>query len=175
MTVSTQATEDLTATARNMVDSALAVATGRLAATSPAETLERVIGGDQAALAYFRHELAHQVAMLLLLSDRHLIALYLDHDLPEAEDCVPSELRLTDPIQLVVCVERETAALSGLVRAVDRSLCGVLSQWQGTAGEGLVIATMIQPVEVRRLHARVNGFRPPPTLLVSRGGENGPR
>jgi hypothetical protein len=175
MTVSTQATEDLTATARNMVESALAMATGRLASTCPAETLQRVIGGDQAALAYFRHELAHQVAMLLLLSDRYVIAVYLDHDLPEAEDCVPPELRLADPIQLVVRVERETAALSGLVRAVDRALCGVLAHRQGMAGEGLVVATMIQPVEVRRLNARVNGYRPAPALLVSRGGESGTR
>jgi hypothetical protein len=166
--VATPMIEDLTQTARSMVESAVAVATGRLKAESPSEVRALVACDDQPALEYFRHELAHQIAMLVMLADHNVIAVYLEHDLPEAEECAPPDLRLADPIQLVLNVERETAALSGLVRAIDRAICGVVASWRVTECEGFITATMVQPSHVHRLRARVNGYRPAPSLLVSR-------
>jgi hypothetical protein len=161
-------TEDLMLTARSMVESALAVATGRLKAASPSDTRALVERDHHPALEYFRLELAHQIAMLMVLSDQNVVAVYLDHVGPEAEERALPGLRLADPIQLVLYVERETAALSGLVHALDRAICGVVASWRVAECEGLITTSIVQQTDARRLHTRVNGYRPALSLLVSR-------
>jgi hypothetical protein len=160
--------EDLTQSARNMVDGALAVTTGRLRLEDPEVALGRVVDNEATALEYFRHELAHQIAMLLLRMDSQVITVYKEHELPEAEEFGTPPLRLTDPIRLVVYSERETAALRSLVEALDQSLVDVLSGHCGNVPCGLIDVDIIDQAQARRVNASAGGFRPPPMELVSR-------
>jgi hypothetical protein len=161
--------EDLSTATRNIVDGAVAVTTGRLHLDSPEEASARILNEDVTALEYFRHELAHQIAMLLLRMDSEVIAVYKEHEIPEAEEFGTPSLRLNDPIHLVVYSQRETAALRSLIEAVDRSLVDVLSERCGSIAPGLIHADIIDDgVQARRVNASAGGFRPPPTKLVSR-------
>jgi hypothetical protein len=160
--------EDLTLSTRNMVDGALAVTTGRLHLEDPEQAFERVVHNDVTALEYFRHELAHQIAMLLIQMDPQVVTVYKEHELPEAEEFGTPQLRLTDPIRLVVYSERETAALRSLVGALDQSITDVLSEHCGRVASGLIDVDIIDEVRARRVNASAGGFRPPPMELVSR-------
>jgi hypothetical protein len=163
--------EDLATSARNMVDGAIAVTTGRLHLDDPDDAFYRVLNNDEIALEYFRHELAHQVAMLLIRMDPRVIAVFKEHELPEAEEFGAPYLRFSDPVHLVVYSHRETAALRCLCNALDGSLVDVLSEYCGRIAPGLLHIDIINQAQARRVSASAGGFRPPPTMLVSRGSE----
>lgn len=160
--------EELAPAVRNMVDGAIAVATGLLHIDQPDETQRRLAEADRAAIDYFRHELAHQVAMVVLRSDANVSAVYKEHELPEAEELGSPDVSLADPIRLVVYSERETAALRSLLGALDDSLARELSDRGITVPSGLILADVLDPAEVSLAGARSRGFRPPPTLLATR-------
>lgn len=160
--------EDLTRSTRNMVDGAIAVTTGRLHLDHPQDALERILANDLTALEYFRHELAHQVGMLLVRMDSDVATVYMEHELPEAEELGTPALRLTDPVHLVIRADRETAALRSLVRAIDSSIVDVLSEYCGRIAAGLILVDIIDQDQARRINASAGGFRPPATILVSR-------
>ncbi len=158
--------EDLTLAATNMVDGAIAVTTGRLHLDNPAEAFMRVRDNDVTALEYFRYELAHQIAMLSSGMDPTINAVYLEHELPEAEELGTPALRVTDPVHLVVYSEHQTAALRSLFEAIDRSLVDVFEQRGINAAPGLITIDIIDQQEARRVSASAGGFRPPPVTLV---------
>ncbi|TVR73915.1 MAG: hypothetical protein EA415_06740 [Sphaerobacteraceae bacterium] len=160
--------EDLSRASRNMLDGAIAVTTGRLHLESPSEALDQILENELSALEYFRHELAHQVGILLVRMDCSVTAVYKEHELPEAEELGTPALELTDPIYLVVRAERETAALRALVEAIDSSLVDALSAHCGRIAPGLIHVDIIDQAQARRVVERAGGFRPPPTILVSR-------
>jgi hypothetical protein len=163
--------QDLVTSARNMVNVAIAVTTGRLHLDTPEEALQRLLSNDTFALDYFRHELAHQVAMLLLQMDSSVITVYKEHEIPEAEELGTPDLRLTDPVHLVVYSRRETAALRSLTSALDQSLVDVLSSYCGQVAPGLLNIDIIDEAQARRVTASAGGFHPPPTELASRSSE----
>jgi hypothetical protein len=171
MIVTTGTVQDLRASAKNMVDGAIAVTTGRLHLDRPADTLERIINNDSTALEYFRHELAHQIAVLLIQMDPSVGSVYKEHELPEAEELGTPMLNLGDPLFLVVYSRRETAALRSLASALDQSLVDVLSEFSGSIAPGLLHIDIIDEVRARRANARAGGFRPPPTKLVERSSK----
>lgn len=163
--------EDLSTSARNMIDVAIAVTTGRLHLDDPAVVFQRVLDDDATALGYFRHELAHQVAMFLMRMDPSVHAVYKEHELPEAEELGTPSLRLADPVHLVVYSERETAALRSLAHALDSSLVDGLGERCGPIAPGLIDIDIIDQAQARRVNASAGGFRPPPTMLASRWSE----
>jgi hypothetical protein len=164
----TTVVEDLARSVRNMVDGAVAVTTGRLHLDRPEHALERLLSDELTALEYFRHELAHQIGMLLIRMDSGVEAVYKEHELPEAEELGTPSLKLTDPVHLVVRADRETAALRSLVSAIDSSVVDVLSDYCGRIAPGLIHVDIINQAQARRVVGRAGGFRPPPTILVSR-------
>ncbi len=160
--------EDLALSAGNMVDGAIAVSAGRLHLEDPSQALTLLIEHDATALEYFRHELSHQIAMALMRFDGSVQAVYKEHELPEAEEFGTPQLRINDPLYLVVYSERETVALRSLICALDRSLVDALSEHCGQMAPGLINAEIINPAHARRVYASAGGFRPPPVKLVSR-------
>lgn len=168
MVQATRVGVDLIPAAENMVDVAVAVATGRLNLQNPDETRALLAGNDRAALEYFRHELAHQLSMLIMRTDTNVLAVYKEHEIPEAEEFGTPALSLADPLYLVVYSERETAALRSLISALDQVLAEVLSDRINTVRSGLIVVETVNPARSRSAIARARSFRPPPMLLVSR-------
>jgi hypothetical protein len=169
MVQATSTIEDLARAAENMVAGAIAVTTGRLHLDDPWEAFERVRADDAPALEYFRHELAHQIAMVLTRMDPSVVEVYMEHELPEAEEFGTPHLRVNDPVHLVVYSERETAALRSLIDAIDRSIVEVLHGRELNVAPGLIRVDIIDQAQARRVNASAGGFRPPPVRLVSQG------
>jgi hypothetical protein len=168
MIQATSVVEDLAVSARNMVDVAIAVTTGRMHLDDPSDARTMVFGNDAAALQYFRHELAHQVAMLLMRLDSSVVDVSLEHELPEAEEFGTPNLDIADPIRLIVQADRNSAALRSLISAIDTSLVDVLCAECGRIAPGLINVEIIDQAQARRFSSRAGGFRPPPTILVTR-------
>ena len=162
--------EDLSVAAGNMIAGAVAVTTGRLHLDDPAEAFERVRQNDVFALEYFRYELAHQIAMIATRMDPTIQAVYMEHELPEAEELGTPTISVTDPLHLVVYSEHQTAALRSLFEAIDRSLVGVLEARGISTAPGLIRVDIIDQAEARRVSASAGGFRPPPITLVHKDG-----
>jgi hypothetical protein len=164
----TQTIEDLGRATRNMIVGAIAVTTGRLNLERPDDAMARVEVGDSTAIEYFRYELAHQVGILLVRSDENVIAVYKEHEIPEAEELGSPDTELSDPIDLVVYSERETAALRSLINAIDQSLAEALSERCGKVLSGVISAAIITPHQAKRTFSLANSLRPRPALLISR-------
>jgi hypothetical protein len=168
MVSTTEVQHDLHYSARQILSAAVAVATGRLNLDDPVIAEEQVCRGNSPAIEYVRHEIARQVAGLILRTDHNVIAVYEEHQLPEAEEMDTPEPGIADPINLVVYSQLETAALRSLIDAIDQAIAEALAERWGNVSPGVISAEIVDEARSKRLHVRANGFRPPPTLLVSR-------
>jgi hypothetical protein len=161
-------TLDLVETASRMIDAAVAVTTGRLQRASVQETRQLLLRSDATALTYFRFELARQVAVMLVMMDPQVVAVFEDQDVPEAEEVAPPAPTLADPIRLIVHAEFETVALTALVRAVNDALSRAISDAFLQPPDRLVQTTIVDDRHNRLLRARAFGFRPAPIMLAAR-------
>ncbi len=161
-------TEDLAYACRSIVAGSIAVTTGRMDLESPAETVMRIQSGDMDAIEHLRHELAGQIAWLIVRADDSVRSVFLEHNVPEAEEMEPPEVGLSDVIRLVVYSERKTAALGSLLDALDQALVDAMSEHVGRLSPGFVQAEIVDREEARRIRSGLRGFRPSPMWLASR-------
>ena len=168
MTGTTQVLDDLHYVMQQAVTAAIAVATGRLDLDDPAITTAKVREGHGPAIEYVRHEIARQVAGMLVREDDNVLAVYEEHVLPEAEEMSPPPPSLADPINIVVYSQLETAAMRSMIDGIDRALVEALTEQWGEVSPGIISVEVIDAERSKRLNLRANGFRPHPTLLVAR-------
>lgn len=167
-TITDTAILDLAESAPNMVEAAVAVTTGRLNLASPLEVRRRIVRGDATAIGYFRFELARQVAAALLWMDRHVQAVYDEQDAPEAEEALPAEPTLDQPLRLFVEVDVETPALSAAVDALSDALSRAIDSMTPRPPRRLIEAIVIDERNRRLLQPGRYGYRPAPLLLAAR-------
>lgn len=158
---------DLVETADNMIDAAVAVATGKLHCTSPRDTRCRLVKGDPLAISYFRFELARQVAVALVMMDPHVIAVYEDQDVPPGDELEPAEASLTEPLRLFIEVAFQTAALRSLIESLNEALAETISNILPVPPGGMIDAIVVDDGNSRLLRAKAFGYRPAPLLLAS--------
>lgn len=160
---------DLEGTARNMVDAAVAVTTGRLHLASPLEVRRRIVRGDATALTYFRHELARQVATTLLWIDRRVQAVYEEQDVPPGEEVVPEEPAIDQPLRLFIEVDVSSPALGAAVDALSDALSAAIDSMSPRRPRRMIDAIVVDARERQRfLRSSRDGYRPPPLLLAAR-------
>lgn len=160
-------TIDLAALAPRLVEAAVAVTTGRMHLSATSDTRRRLIQGDAVAAGYFRHELARNVAALLLHLDSNVVGVYEEHDLPEAEEMAPEQPACFDPLRLIVCVEVRTPAIDVVIRGLGQALADASSLEALIPGGSLLQASIVERRDAR-LRPRALGFRPAPTVLAER-------
>lgn len=168
MSYSPRSTVDLAEVAPQMVNAAVAVATGRLRLGNVTETRRRLIAGDADASMYFRFELARQVASLLLSLDSNVIAVYEEQDVPAAEECAPEQPTMFEPLGLIVRVELRTSALDAVVNALADALSEAIGRELTPLTHGYLDIHVVTERETRQLRPRAYGYRPAPLLLAAR-------
>ncbi|MCO5176238.1 MAG: hypothetical protein M9890_04580 [Thermomicrobiales bacterium] len=161
-------TVDLVDTTNNMIDAATAVTTGRLHLSAARDTRARLLKGDALALGYFRFELGRQIAAALLSMDAHVIAVYEEQDVPEAEDVLPESVPLDEPLRLFIEVEHETPVLRTVIDALNEALSQTIGELLPQPSDGYIAAIVIDDHNRRLLRPHTNGYRPAPILLDSR-------
>jgi hypothetical protein len=160
---------DLEETVHNMVDAAVAVTTGRMNLAVPTDVRQRLVAGDSAAVAYFRYELARQIAAALLWMDARVIAVYKEQPVPEGEEVAPPEATFREPLRILVQVEYQTPALHAVLDALNEALGQVLGGLFPDPLPGhqrFIHATVIDDPDSPLLKPRAYGYRPAPTLLA---------
>jgi hypothetical protein len=168
LTNRTNATVDLVDTAGNMIDAAAAVVTGRLHLSSPQDVRTRLLKGDTLAIAYFRYELAIQVASALLAMDPHVIAVYEEQDVPASDDQPAEDATFTEPLRLFVEVENKTPALQAVIDSLNEALSHAVGGLLPEPPHGYIEAIVVDERNSRLLRPRAWGHRPAPALLASR-------
>lgn len=168
MSFTPRATVDLAEIAPQMVNAAVAVATGRLRLGNVTETRRRLIAGEANASMYFRFELARQVASLLLSLDSNVVAVYEEQDVPAAEECAPEQPTMFEPIGLIVRVELRTSALDAIVSALNDALDEAIGRDLTCLPDGYLDIRIVTERETRQLRPRAFGYRPAPLLLAAR-------
>ena len=161
------ATIDLAALAPRLVEAAVAVTTGRMHLSAASDTRRRLVQGDEVAAGYFRHELARNVAALLLHLDSNVVGVYEEHDMPEAEEMAPEQPACFDPLRLIVCVEVRTPAIDVVIRGLGEALADASNLEAMTPSGSLLHASIVERRDAR-LRPRALGFRPAPTMLAER-------
>jgi hypothetical protein len=168
MSFTPRATVDLAEVTPQMVNAAVAVATGRLRLGNTTETRRRLVAGDADASMYFRFELARQVASLLLSLDSNVIAVYEEQDVPSAEECAPEQPTMFEPISLIVRVELRTSALDAIVNALNDALSDAIGRDLTLTPRGYLDIQVVTERDARLLRPRAFGYRPAPLLLAAR-------
>jgi hypothetical protein len=153
---------DLGEKAQKMVEAAVAVTTGRLHLRSPREALDRLHTDDPAAVAYFRYELARQIAAALLMMDSQVIAVFEDGDVLDGDP------GLTGPMRLVIQVRHRTAALRMVIGALDQALGQAFAEMVSEPPSNLIEAIVVDSCNSRLLEVRRDGLRLLPRLLTHR-------
>jgi hypothetical protein len=161
-------TFDLIETAARMIDAAVAVTTGRLHLSTVQEARRLLVHGDATAVGYFRFELARQFGAALLMMVPHVVAVFEDQDVPDAEEAIPADAPMSEPIRLFVQTDFASAALTALVDALNHALDAAISEALDRPPCGLFQVTIVDDRNSRILRARAYGFRPAPILLASR-------
>jgi hypothetical protein len=154
--------------AANMVEAAVAVTAGKMHLESPRAAAGRLHRDHPVAVAYFRHELARQIASLLLQMSQVVEAVYEEQDVPESEELAPAALSLSQPIRLYVHVSLSTAGVHSLIEGLSAALGSAIA-----AHLRCSVSTVIDPVvvgqeQIRLLRPRAFGYRPAPLLLAAR-------
>jgi hypothetical protein len=168
MSFTPRATVDLAEVTPQMVNAAVAVATGRLRLGNTTETRRRLVAGDADASMYFRFELARQIASLLLSLDSNVIAVYEEQDVPAAEELAPEQPTIFEPISLIVRVELRTPALDAIVNALNDALSEAIGRDLTPLQGGYLDIRVVTERETRHLRPRAYGYRPAPLLLAAR-------
>jgi hypothetical protein len=119
---------DLDKIARNMVETAVAVTTGRMQMTSPLDVRDCLLAGDTPTVNQFRAELTRQIAAAMLWIDPNVIAVYEEQDALAEADGVSNQGGLSDPqpIRILIEVESQTPALRAIIGALDEALCNAV-------------------------------------------------
>ena len=117
--VSTPHVSDLVADA---LASAIERCRQRLGLESQEGVIDRLRSGDFGACDYFRHDLACGVGACLGMLDRAIQEVHLFSYSTTPDDAYLDEANLSSPLHLIVKVERKTAALSSVIKAVDEAL-----------------------------------------------------
>lgn len=161
-------TVDLVDTTNNMIDAATAVTTGRLHLSAARDTRARLLTGDPLATGYFRFELGRQIAAALLSMDAHVIAVYEEQDVSEAEDTSPASASFDEPLRLFIEVEHETPVLRTVIDALNEALSQTIGELLPQRSSGYIEAIVIDDHNRRLLRPRTSGYHPAPILLDSR-------
>lgn len=159
---------EISTTAPNMIDAAVAVTAGKLGLASPEQALDALHREQPVALSYFRYQLARQAATTLLRSDDQVVAIYEEQSVPEAEDAASTPERLADPLRLYVLAEQDTAALRALIEALDGALVDAIWQRFQQPVAGLLDVVVVDRTRADLLRPRAYGYRPGPTLIIGR-------
>lgn len=159
---------EISTTAPNMVDAAVAVTAGKLGLASPEQALDALHREQPIALSYFRYQLARQAATTLLRSDDQVVAVYEEQTVPEAEDAASTPERLADPLRLYVLVEQDTAALRALIDALDGALVEAIRQRFQQSIATILDLVVIDRTQADLLRPRAYGYRPGPALIIAR-------
>lgn len=159
---------DLAHLAPNMVSAAIAVTAGKMHLDSPGAAGEYLEHDHPVAVAYFRHELARQIAALLLQMCGTIEAVYEEHDVPEGDELAPAPIALTEPLRLYLLVSLETAATHALIEGLDDALGAALAVQVKRIPRRLIDHVIVDDRGSQLLKARAMGHRPAPMLLASR-------
>ena len=161
-------TVDLEKTAASAIDAAVAVVTGRLNLSSPQEVRQRLLKGDPTTVSYFKFELGHQIASVLLWADPHVVAVYEEQEVPPGEELWAEDATLAEPLRLFVDVEIQTQALQAVISALNGALSRAMGGLLPEPPRGYIDATIIDEHNQRLLRPRAGGYRPAPVLLAAR-------
>ena len=156
---------NLDATARKMIDAAVAVTTGQLGLSTPADTLELLQQGDARAVTPFRRELARQIAGAILMLDEHVDAVFEDRAGARTN---AHRLELRSPFRMWVIARLRTATLYERLHALNQALVQALATL-GSSGTTLLVKTMV--IDVRDSYLLCSGQQQEdgvPLLLASR-------
>lgn len=159
---------DLAHLAPNMVSAAIAVTAGKMHLESPEDAAVQLQHDHPVAVAYFHHELARQIAALLLQMCGTIEAVYEEHIVPEGDELSPEASSLSKPARLYILVSFETAAARSLIHGIDHALTIALSAQIERQVNRVVDAIIVDDRRSSLLGARAMGYRPAPMLLASR-------
>jgi hypothetical protein len=160
-------TVEIEKVAPKMLDAAFAVTAGRMQLPSAAQAFCKLAAGDAAATTYFLHELARQIAILLLMVDQNVLEVY------EEQEAVIEEIGadpplLFAPLRLLVRVRWETATLRPVLDDVNATLRQALHESMGRPVTSFVNAVVIADSDAWILDGRHRLHRPSPELLAAR-------
>jgi hypothetical protein len=161
-------TLDLVEMVDHMVGAAAAVTTGRLSLADPADARFHIVRGDPDALAYFRFELARQVAGVLVWLEPQVTAVFEEQTAPPGEELEPEPPTHTEPLRLIVQVESEPPTLRSVIDALNEAFRQVMFDVLPLPPGGLLRAVIVDADMAHLLRASAYGYRPAPLLLASR-------
>jgi hypothetical protein len=153
--------------APKMLEAAFAVTAGRMQLPSAAQAFCKLAAGDAAATTYFRHELARQIAMLLLMVDQNVLAVY-DEQEAVVEEIGADTPHVFAPLRLLVRVRWETATLRPVLDDINAALCQALYESMGRPVTCFANAVVLADSEAWILDGRHSLHRPGPELLAAR-------
>jgi hypothetical protein len=168
ITATSSTLSDLAHLAPNMVSAAIAVTAGKMHLDSPEAAAEYLEQNHPVAVMYFRHELARQIAALLLQMCGTIDAVYEEHDVPESDEMAPATVSLTQPLRLYILVSLETAAAHSLIEGLSDALRAAFSFQVKRVPKQVIDHIVVDDRGSHLLGARAMGYRPAPLLLASR-------
>lgn len=156
---------NLEAAARNMVTAAVAVTTGQLGLSSPADTMKLLQQGDARAVTLFRRELAQQISGAILMLDKHVDAVF--EEGPHRGHSLPGN-DLHRPFRLWVVSRLHTATLYERLDALNQALVQAFSMFGEPDTTPLVETFVIDAHDGHPLCAGQRQGNGVPLLLASR-------
>jgi hypothetical protein len=156
---------NLDATARKMIDAAVAVTTGQVGLSSPAETMQRLQQREVHAVATFRRELARQIGGAIVMLDEHVDAVY-DEPMPVATgDQAPHPGR---PYRLWIVARLRTGTLYERLEALNQSLVQAFALIDDSRASLLIETLVLDARDACLLNGGWQGQASVPQLLASR-------